>query len=236
MRRTSGLEMKGNLISHVIEPVQQFFIFQGVNLLVDHIFRTPRGNQQEDMMCHGAKIDRQIQDFRDLVDIMSRHSSINLKLYAHLIQPFNTLKGSIKGPWHFPKLIMFLGACPIKGNAHPLNPRRLHSLSDLWRNQRPVGGHHHAQAQQRSVFGQLKDILSQQGLTARKDDDGLTHLCNLLQYLKTLFRVQFSSIRPSFSGSPTVDAIQVAASGHFPGHKPKLVLAMRMTFVHELIQ
>jgi hypothetical protein len=68
------------------------------------------------------------------------------------------------------------------------------------------------------VLGQLKDILSQEGFTTRKDDYGLTHLCNLLQDLKAFSRVQFTGIRSFFRSSPAVDAVQIATPGHFPGH------------------
>jgi hypothetical protein len=73
------------------------------------------------------------------------------------------------------------------------------------------------------VFGQVKDIISQEGFSSCQDNNGLSHQTDLIQDLKAFLRIQFSGIGAAIRCRPAMNTIQIAASRHFPGHKSQLV-------------
>ena len=66
VRGTGGLKLKRSLFPLIVKPVERFFIFVGVDGLVQDIFSAACGNQQKNVMANGTECYRLIKNLWNL--------------------------------------------------------------------------------------------------------------------------------------------------------------------------
>jgi hypothetical protein len=77
----------------------------------------------------------------------------------------------------------------------------------------------------------IKYIFSEKGLTTGEDDDGSTHLPDLVQKPEGGLGIQFIVIGMIFCNRPAVFTIKIASPGGFPCNQADGIVFSRMTWV-----
>jgi hypothetical protein len=79
------------------------------------------------------------------------------------------------------------------------------------------------------MFGEIEDVIPEQGFTAGEDDDGLSHLGDFIQQFEPLVGIQLSLVRTVGGRGPAMNTGEIAVSGRLPGHQAKgIALALSL--------
>jgi hypothetical protein len=215
----SGFKLQRGFTSPVIEPVQCTLIFFGGDSLIQDIFAPARGNKEKDMVGDSDQGYGQVLDPWDFVKIGLGDGRVDVKFYARIFCQTNASKRTFKGAVHTPEPVMAFRGGAVPADAYSSNPGMCHLLGDIFRDQRTVGRHHHAESCVGAGFCDIKNVGSQQRLAAAGNDDGFSDLCDLVQQAKTFMSVEFSTERTSCRRCAAVDAGKVAVARGFPCHQ-----------------
>ena len=155
---TGGLQVKGNLVPHLVKPVQQPFIVLCGDFLVNHFLCPAGGDQQKQMVGRGLQLYTHIQNLFDIVDIVLGHGGIDLELDTGCLEELNPLHRASKSTLHHPKPVVLMFISAINGNAYALDARRFYLFNKIRCQERSVRGHHHTKAEPRTPLRQFKYV------------------------------------------------------------------------------
>ena len=242
MRRTRGFELESGFVPLVIKPVKGGFVFFRADFLVNNVFSPACGNEQKNMQSHGPKVFGQFQNGWNLIVVELGNGGVDLKFNAGFFGGLNTVHGRIIGAGNPSKAVMTLTGGPVKADTDALDAGSRHFGRVFVVHQGAVWGHDHAQALVCAVFCDVENIRPQQGLSAGQDDNGLTHLPDLVQEPERGRSIKLAAVWPHGGGGPAMGAVQIAVPGGFPGHQSQfgvfLVcgILMGMTFGMHLVR
>jgi len=217
VRRAGRLELERGFAALVVKPVQGALILIGVDGLVDDVLAAAGGDQQKDVVGHGAQLDRQLLNLGDLGQVELGHGGVDLEGNAGAFDALDAAQGAGEGPRHLAERVVGLGAGAVQADAQPLDADGGELLRDLVGDEGAVGRHHHAQPQPVAVCGGLEDIRPQQRLSPGENHDRLPHFGNLVEQAEAFLRVEFPVVGAPGGRRPAVDAGEVAVAGGLPG-------------------
>jgi hypothetical protein len=111
-----------------------------------------------------------------------------------------------------------MGFCifSVEAETNPLDSSLLHEKSLFFREECTIDGHDEPQALGISVLNDVKDVISQEGLSTGEDDRWGGEAGDLVDYLFALWKGEFFFMRTLGSGCPAMNTIEVAVAGKFP--------------------
>jgi hypothetical protein len=227
VRRAGRLELERGLVALLVKPVQGALVRIGVDSLVDDVLAAAGGDQQKDVVGHGAQLDRQLLNLGDLGQVELGHGGVDLEGNAGAFDALDTAQGPGEGPRHLAELVVGLGAGAVQTDAQTLDADGGEFLCNLVGDEGAVGRHHHAQSQPVAVGRDVEDIRSQQRLAAGEDHDRLGHLGDLIEQAVGLRCVELAGVRAPGGRGPAVDAGQVAVARGLPGHQAQGIVRGR---------
>jgi len=185
---------------------------------VGHLLAAARWNQEEDVVRRSAQLLRQRQKIPDLVEVHAGDRRVDLELDTGALQGLDARKRPLEGPRHLPECVVPRGIDAVEADAHAPDAGLADPPCHGIVHQGAVGGHDHPQALRVAVGRDLEDVGPQERLAPRKDDDGPAEGGDLVDEAQASPRVQLPLVGPVDRGGPAVDAGQVAAARHLPGH------------------
>lgn len=184
--------MHGGRLAEIIEPVQHVLIF----LRRDHLIRKLSGpahrHQQEDMPRSRADAFAEFEYLFKIMQVIPSDRSVDLKLHALGLEMLDAAHGGVERAGHTAERIVFLGVVAVDGDRTALHARFLDLAGGFRRDERPVGGHHAAQALGTGIGDQLVYIGADHGIAAVK----------MMIGLPTLGKVSISALASSVDSSP----------------------------------
>ena len=219
VRRTGGFEMHGGRLAEIIEPVQHVLVF----LRRDHLIRKLGGpahrHQQEDMPRRRADALAEFEYLLKIMQVIPSDRSVDLKLHALGLETLDAAHGGVERAGHTAERIVFLGVVAVDGDRTALHARFLDLTGVFRRDERPVGGHHAAQALGTRIGDQLVYIGADHGIAAGENDDRVAHAREGIDQRLGFFRGQLARIGFRMRLGPAMFAGKVTGAGHFPRDK-----------------
>ena len=219
--RAGRLELDGNLVAHLIEPLERALVFLGRDLLVRELLAAACGHEQEWMVGHGAELDHHLEQLGQILYVVFRDRGVHLELHADLFEVLDGLHHTFERAFHTTEGIVALCVQTVDRERHAHDAGVLDLLRQLLGDEQAAGRHDHAQPELGAVLGDIVDVLAHHRLAAGEDDDGVAEGLDVVEEAIARLRVKLARIGPVLGRGPAVDAVQDTAPRHLPGNKPR---------------
>ena len=137
----------------------------------------------------------QIVDVNKIIHVVACYRRVDLERKVDTIHDIGCPHNGVEGAYNPSEGIMGFCIFSVEAEADPLDPSLLHEKSLFFREECTVDGHDEPKALGISVLNDVKDVISQEGLSTGEDDRWGCEAGDLVDYLFALWKGEFSFMR-----------------------------------------
>ena len=205
------------------EPVQGLLVLLAGELLIEELFPSAGRHQQERVERRRAKLDGQVQDGRQFVNVVPADGRVDLEGQMRPLGGSDALQAGRECPVMAAKSVVRPGRRPVERDGYAANAGLHEPGGSLVVEEQPAGPHHHGQIELAGIGGNLVDVRAEHRLPAGQDDDGLGKRGDVLKQGAAFLGGELVGAGGSFSRGAAVAAAQRTGARQLPGDQAGLI-------------